>query len=52
LHGYDTIGEDGQMKMGLDAFIAFVVYQIGGDFSYRLGHFLRKGMKPSPALGK
>ena len=23
----------------------------GGVFSYRLGHFLREGMKPSPALG-
>ena len=24
----------------------------GGVFSYLLGHFLREGMKPSPALGK
>ena len=24
----------------------------GGVFSYRLGHFLREGMKPSPAPGK
>ena len=23
----------------------------GGVLSYRLGHFLREGMKPSPALG-
>ena len=26
--------------------------QIGGVFSYRLGHFSREGLRPSPALRK
>ena len=32
-------------------FKAEVVFQIVGDISQRLGHFLWKGMKPFPALG-
>ena len=35
-----------------DLFSLAVVFHIGGVFLYRLGHFLREGMKPSPALGK
>ena len=31
--------------------IMFDLFSLGGGvFSYRLGHFLREGMKPSPAL--
>ena len=43
-----------QCREGLHALpkIMFDLFSLGGGvFSYRLGHFLREGMKPSPALG-
>ena len=43
-----------QCREGLHALpkIMFDLFLLGGVFSYRLGHFLREGMKPSPAPGK
>ena len=59
MHGYVRYDSSEQRwcqcREGLYALpkIMFDLFSLdGGVFLYRLGHFLREGMKPSPAQGK